>query len=64
MYYVVHMVYQRHTMKMVVNDVNVKIHVAIIHAQKIQNVLSISPNMIHHLHQFAGNVGDFCYVLF
>lgn len=52
----VRMAFQRHTMKLVANVVNAKIHAEIIHVQKIPSVLSISHNMIHHLHLFVEDV--------
>lgn len=51
-----HTVYQDHMMKIIVNDVNVKIHAAAICAQMIQNVPLTFHKWTHHLHQFAEKV--------
>lgn len=57
----VHMAYPEHTMRMIVSVVNVRIHVEIIHAQKVRNVLLICAlirKSAQHLHQFVAKVQD------
>lgn len=57
--FIAHMEYQKHMIEMVVNDVNVKIHVVISNVLQIQNVPLIS-NQIQkwelHLYRFVEKV--------